>query len=79
MTNLSTQYMKLNLKNPLIVASCSIVKNCDGVKRCADAGAGAIVLKSLFEEQINIDAKNLEEHLWFHRAQKILKDINTIF
>jgi dihydroorotate dehydrogenase (fumarate) len=55
MADLSTRYMGLALRNPLIVASCSLTKTPDGVRRCADAGAGAVVLKSLFEEQILAD------------------------
>lgn len=51
--------MGLNLKNPIIISSCSLTHSADGVKRCADAGAGAVVLKSLFEEQINADVKAL--------------------
>jgi dihydroorotate dehydrogenase (fumarate) len=66
MVDLSTTYMGLALPNPLIVASCGLTKTVDGVRRCAEAGAGAVVLKSLFEEQIladlhgnEIDATNL--------------------
>jgi dihydroorotate dehydrogenase (fumarate) len=52
MTDLATTYMGLTLSNPLIVSSCGLTKSVDGVKQAAEAGAGAIVLKSLFEEQI---------------------------
>jgi dihydroorotate dehydrogenase (fumarate) len=55
MADLSTKYLGLDLRNPFIVASCSLTKTADGVRRCADAGAGAVVLKSLFEEQILAD------------------------
>lgn len=61
MVNLATKYMGLNLKNPIIVSSCSLTHSAEGVKRCADAGAGAVVLKSLFEEQINADVKALSD------------------
>jgi dihydroorotate dehydrogenase (fumarate) len=64
MSNLSTYYMGLQLDNPLVVASSSLTNSLDGVRRCADAGAGALVLKSLFEEQIKTETENLEEHLW---------------
>jgi len=64
MIDLSTKYMGLHLRNPLIVASCSLVNTLEGVRRCADAGAGAIVLKSLFEEQIQAETKDLEQHSW---------------
>lgn len=64
MTDFSTTYMGLNLVNPLIVASCSLTKDIDGVRQCAQAGASAVVLKSLFEEQIIADAKELERNVW---------------
>ncbi len=50
--DLTTTYMGLRLKTPLIVASCDITDNAENVKKCADCGAGAVVLKSLFEEQL---------------------------
>jgi dihydroorotate dehydrogenase (fumarate) len=64
MVDLSTEYMGLQLRNPLIVASCSLTNTSEGVRRCADAGAGAIVLKSLFEEQIRVETEDVEKYLW---------------
>jgi dihydroorotate dehydrogenase (fumarate) len=58
--------MGLPLRNPLIVASSSLTKSADGVRKCDDAGAGAVVLKSLFEEQIAVKAKDMEENLWLY-------------
>ncbi|WP_158247245.1 dihydroorotate dehydrogenase-like protein [Geothermobacter hydrogeniphilus] len=55
MPDLAARYMGLSLKNPLVVGSCSLTGSLDGVKTCAAAGAGAIVLKSLFEEQIKAE------------------------
>ena len=55
MADLSTRYLGLNLKNPLIVASSHLTATVERVKACQDAGAGAVVLKSLFEEQIKVD------------------------
>ena len=49
--DMSTSYMDLRLQNPIIVASSDLTKTSEGMKRCEAAGAGAIVLKSLFEEQ----------------------------
>ncbi len=66
MADLSTEYMGLPLRNPLIVASSGLTKSADGVRKCADAGAGAVVLKSLFEEQVAVKAKDMEEHLWLY-------------
>lgn len=66
MADLSTRYMGLDLRNPLIVASCDLTKTAGGVKKCAEAGAGAVVLKSLFEEQIEADSRTAQEHLWLY-------------
>ena len=59
MKSLATEYMGLELKNPLVVASCGLTKTLHGVQQAAEAGAGAIVLKSLFEEQISADIDEL--------------------
>jgi dihydroorotate dehydrogenase (fumarate) len=56
--------MGLDMINPLMVASCSLVSTLEGVRRCADAGVGAIVLKSLFEEQIQAETEDLEQYSW---------------
>ncbi len=66
MADLSTTYMGLKLKNPVIVASSSLTASIDGVKRCEEAGAGAVVLKSLFEEQISSDTKRMVGDLDFN-------------
>lgn len=52
MIDLTTNYMGLKLANPIIVASSGLTGSPEGVEKAANAGAGAIVLKSLFEEQI---------------------------
>ncbi len=62
MADLSTSYMGLALRNPIVVASCSLTGTLDGIKKCADAGAGAIVLKSLFEEQIAAEIGALSQY-----------------
>jgi dihydroorotate dehydrogenase (fumarate) len=50
--NLSTRYLGLSLKNPLVVAACPLNESLDNLKRAEQAGAAAVVLPSLFEEQI---------------------------
>jgi len=52
MNDLSTKYLGLELKNPLIVGSCGFTNSVEKIRDLADNGAGAVVLKSLFEEQI---------------------------
>ena len=51
MADLTTSYMGLKLQNPIIVSSSDLTKTAKGIVRCEDAGAGAVVLKSIFEEQ----------------------------
>ncbi|MGB8380716.1 MAG: dihydroorotate dehydrogenase-like protein, partial [Dermatophilaceae bacterium] len=50
--DLSTRYLGLALRNPLVASASPLSKTVDGVRRLADAGAGAVVLYSLFEEQL---------------------------
>jgi dihydroorotate dehydrogenase (fumarate) len=56
MTNLSTEYMGLSLRNPLVASASPLSLTVDGVRRIADGGVGAIVLYSLFEEQVRREA-----------------------
>lgn len=63
MANLSVKYLGLGLKNPLIIGACNITKEIDNIKRLEEAGASAIVFKSLFEEQIQLESLELEENL----------------
>lgn len=63
MVNLSTVYMGIKLKSPFIVGACSLTSNMDSIRQAEDAGAGAIVIKSLFEEQIQAEAVKLEDSL----------------
>ncbi|MBO7459967.1 MAG: diguanylate cyclase, partial [Bacteroidales bacterium] len=58
--DLTTKYLGLKLKNPIIVGSSTFTGTVDGIVNCAKAGAGAVVLKSLFEEQILSDIKKEE-------------------
>jgi len=66
MNDLSTKYLGLDLKNPFIVCSCGFTNSVEKIRELADNGAGAVVLKSLFEEQIqaefsaNMDSYNAD-------------------
>ena len=57
MANLQTKYLGLNLRNPIIVGSCGLTNTIEELKEMEKFGAGAIVLKSLFEEEIEIELK----------------------
>ena len=54
---LSTRYLGLTLRNPLVASASPLSKTVDGVRRLADAGVGAVVLYSLFEEQLRREAE----------------------
>ncbi len=57
---LRTTYLGLELKSPIIVSSSTLTGNVESIKKCADAGAGAVILKSIFEEQISSEIKREE-------------------
>jgi dihydroorotate dehydrogenase (fumarate) len=59
MIQLTTNYMGLELKNPLIVSSSGLTNQVDKIRKIEEKGAGAVVLKSLFEEQISHDAAKI--------------------
>lgn len=63
MTDLSTAYLGLNLKNPLVVSASPISKNVDKARRLEEAGVSAIVMYSLFEEQIIHESLELDHYL----------------
>lgn len=61
--DLSTTYLGLKLKNPLVPSSSPLMRHLDNLKRMEDAGAAAVVLHSLFEEQINQESHTLDAYL----------------
>jgi len=63
MIDLTTQYLGLTLKNPLVAASSPLTGNLDDAKRLEDAGIAAIVLPSLFEESVQHEQKQLEKYV----------------
>jgi dihydroorotate dehydrogenase (fumarate) len=63
MNNLKTNYLGLELKNPVIVGANNLVANTDNLVRMEKAGAAAVVYKSLFEEQIQLESLQMDEQL----------------
>jgi dihydroorotate dehydrogenase (fumarate) len=59
MISLQTSYLGLKLKNPLIAGSCGLTNSLSNIKELANKGVGAVVIKSLFEEQINVDTEKV--------------------
>ena len=56
--DLTTRYLGLQLRNPLLAGASPLSHTVDGVRRLADAGVGAVVLYSLFEEEIRREAEH---------------------
>ncbi len=63
MIDLTTTYLGLKLKNPLVASASPLSKDLDNVRKMEDAGAAAIVLHSLFEEQIKLESHELDRFL----------------
>jgi dihydroorotate dehydrogenase (fumarate) len=61
--NLTTQYLGLTLKNPIVASSSPLSRNLDSIRRLEDAGASCVVMYSLFEEQITFDSLYLDHYL----------------
>jgi len=76
----STKYLGLTLRNPIIVGSSRMTNDYDNIMECIENGAGAIVLKSLFEEQIvsDIDEKLFDNQMyfWYPEATDAVKSIS---
>jgi dihydroorotate dehydrogenase (fumarate) len=75
MADLKTRYMGIPLENPFIAGASSLSSNLDTIKRVEDEGAAAIVIKSLFEEQINLESFALEYEL--HRNDELYAEMIT--
>ena len=81
MPDLSTSYLGLKLRSPLVASSSPLCKSVDNICRLEDAGASAVVLHSLFEEQINLESFELDRWLepneGFVEAQSYLPDLTS--
>jgi len=61
--NLTTNYLGMLLKNPVVASSSPLSHSVDSIRRLEDAGAAAVVMYSLFEEQIGFDSYYIDYHL----------------
>lgn len=82
MTDLSTTYLGLRLKNPLVASASPLSKKVDTVRQLEEAGIAAVVMYSLFEEQIIHESLELDHYLTrgsdsFAEAMSYLPDIGT--
>jgi dihydroorotate dehydrogenase (fumarate) len=61
--NLTTRYMGLTLKNPMVASASPLSQSVDTIRRLEDHGASAVVMFSLFEEQIRHDMESLDHFM----------------
>ena len=71
MTDLKTTFAGLSLRNPIIISSSGLTNSAGKNKKLAEDGAGAIVLKSLFEEQIMLEADQLKDPALIKESKKV--------
>jgi dihydroorotate dehydrogenase (fumarate) len=73
MANLNTSYLGLNMPGPIVVSSSGLTDSVSKIRKLEEYGAGAVVLKSLFEEQINFEAGRMMEQSQYPEASDYLK------
>lgn len=69
MADLETSYLGLSLKSPVVVSSCPLTYELDNLRRMEAAGAGAVVLYSLFEEQVELAEMGFSDYYRRHRDE----------
>jgi dihydroorotate dehydrogenase (fumarate) len=74
MVKLDVSYLGLKLRNPVLVSSSGLTDSADKIKKLEEFGAGAVVLKSLFEEQINYEAGHLLEQSDYPEAEDYIRN-----
>lgn len=76
--SLKTKFMGIELTSPIVVGSSTLTNSADSLKKAEDNGAGAVVIKSLFEEQILEDSgrklSSKDIHYWYPEAIKNIDD-----
>lgn len=77
MANLQTSYAGLKLRNPFIISSSGLTSSIERIRKLDSFGAGAIVLKSLFEEQILFEISDLMESSDYPEALDYIKTYTT--
>jgi dihydroorotate dehydrogenase (fumarate) len=77
MIDISTSYMGIRLKNPVIAGASGFTSNVKTIKKIEEAGAGAVVCKSLFEEEINLEKMKQEKDN--HMYDNLNPEMITVF
>jgi dihydroorotate dehydrogenase (fumarate) len=73
--DLSTKYLGLTLRNPLVVSPSPLCEDLGNIRKMEDSGAGAVVLHSLFEEQIAVESYELDRYL-SHGAESYAESLS---
>ncbi len=77
MADLSVTYMGLPLRNPLVAASSGLTKSVEQIRKCEESGAGAVVLKSLFEEEIQAEIDDQSGGTEHTEALDYIRELET--
>ena len=77
MTDLTTTYMGLTLKNPIVPSASPLSRRLSGIRALEDAGAAAVTLESLFEEQVDIEA--LAQHYFIENTTFMSAEATAYF
>ena len=80
MSDISTRYLGLSLKSPLVASASPLGESVPNIRELEDAGLGAVVLPSLFEEQLELESNALDDDLWrgadsYPESQSLLPDL----
>ncbi len=81
--DLRTSYLGLRLKSPLVCSASPLMEDVDNIRRMEEAGASAVVLHSLFEEQLTLESFDLDHHLFagtdsFAEATSYLPELSDL-
>src|SRR5215471_1069362 len=82
MSDISTRYLGLALKSPLVASASPACESVGNIRELEDAGVAAVVLPSLFEEQLELESNALDDDLWrgadsFPESQTVLPDLQN--
>jgi dihydroorotate dehydrogenase (fumarate) len=82
MSDISTRYLGLSLKSPLVASASPLCESVLNIRELEDAGIGAVVLPSLFEEQLELESNTLHDDLWrgaesSPESQSLLPDLQN--
>src|SRR2546429_9266086 len=82
MSDISTRYLGLARKAPLVASASPLCESVPNIRELEDAGVGAVVLPSLFEEQLELESSAWDDDLWrgaesYPESQPLLPDLRN--